>query len=166
MRYSTNHTISCYVYLISSYTCANRSQINSEQDQQATQHLALTSQRINSEALSDTLKPPQRHAHQLTSNQQVKINSKNGQIGQKVPTPQFTKSVPMPETTKKATKRTKHTFRIKPYRATSMRQPNPIGSIYSKNTGAIVADEATEKRLSQLNPPSTSVRYGGMQFIH
>jgi hypothetical protein len=68
---------------------------------------------------------------------------------------------PKPTNTKQAAKRKKHTFGPK---SPGMRRPNPIGLIYRNGTDAIVADEATEARLSSTGP-STSPRFGGMQFI-
>jgi hypothetical protein len=65
---------------------------------------------------------------------------------------------PMPETTKKATKRKKYP------KSPSMRQPNQIGMIYAIGTYAKIADEATEKRLNTLGP-STSTRLAGYNYI-
>ena len=68
---------------------------------------------------------------------------------------------PKPTNTKQAAKRRKHTFGP---RQQSMRKPNPIGLIYRKGTDAVIADEATEARLSATGPP-TSTRLAGYNFI-
>lgn len=65
---------------------------------------------------------------------------------------------PMPETTKRATKRKK--YPKKP----SMRQPSQIGLIYREGTDCQIADQATLNRLSTTGP-STSTRLAGYNFI-
>lgn len=73
-------------------------------------------------------------------------------------------SPPMPETTKKETKRRKRRTKSN---SGPISQGNLIGQIYqdvTERTLAKIADEMTEKRLSK-HGPSTSVRNGGMQFI-
>jgi len=45
-----------------------------------------------------------------------------------------------------------------------MRAPNAIAAIYSDNTYAVIADEATERRLSAYGPP-TDTRKAGYNFI-
>lgn len=74
------------------------------------------------------------------------------------------KSTPMPQTTKKKSKRRKMRTRSNSGPST---QGNPIAYIYQEVTEANQARIATpeqEKRLS-AHGPSTSVRFGGMQFI-
>jgi len=68
---------------------------------------------------------------------------------------------PMPYTTKNKSKRRKHTFGPK---QPGMRIPSATSMIYRKGTDAIIADEATEARLSRTGP-STSTRLAGYNFI-
>jgi len=68
---------------------------------------------------------------------------------------------PMPYTTKKKGKRTKHPFGPK---QGGIRKPNAVGLIYRKGTDCQIADEATEARLSRTGP-STSTRLAGYNFI-
>jgi len=62
-----------------------------------------------------------------------------------MPTPQYAPTVPMPETTKRATKRKKIRYKGQAIRNTSV-----ASQIYRMGTDCIVADEATEKRLGRL----------------
>ncbi len=78
-----------------------------------------------------------------------------------MPTPQYEPNVPMPYTTKKAGKRTKHPFGRK---AAGMGRTTEIGLIYADNTNAQVADNATERRLSVYGPP-TSTRMAGYNVL-
>lgn len=75
-----------------------------------------------------------------------------------MPTPQHEPNVPMPYTTKRATKRKKYP------KPPSMRQPSQIGQIYREGTDCQVADKATEDRLNRYGPP-TSTRMAGYNFI-
>lgn len=68
---------------------------------------------------------------------------------------------PMPYTTKKAGKRRKHTFGKK---QAGMGRSNTIGLIYAIGTNAVIADAATESRLSRYGPP-TSTRLAGYNFL-
>jgi len=67
----------------------------------------------------------------------------------------------MPETTKKAGKRRKHPFGKQ---AAGMGRSTLIGLTYADQTKTVIADEATEKRLSRYGPP-TSTRLAGYNFI-
>lgn len=78
--------------------------------------------------------------------------------------PKEPKNPPMPLTTKKATKRVKGRLTPKTAGNTGMGRSTLIGLSYRKNTGCIIADEETEKRLSSTGP-STSTRIAGYNFI-
>lgn len=78
-----------------------------------------------------------------------------------MPTPQYEPNVPMPYTTKKAGKRTKHPFGR---RAAGMGRTTEIGLIYADNTNAQIADNATERRLSVYGPP-TSTQLAGYNVL-
>ncbi len=68
---------------------------------------------------------------------------------------------PMPYTTKRRGKRTKHTFGPKQKQRTNTSIPSQI---YREGTDCIIADEATEKRLSRYGP-ATSTKLAGYNFL-
>lgn len=81
-----------------------------------------------------------------------------------MPTPQFEPKVPMPETTKRQSKRHKGRLTPRTPGNTGMGRSTLLSLSYRKTTGCIIADEATERRLSTTGP-STSTRYAGYNFI-